>query len=926
MALPSDFESRLRVAFAAAVVGVFLLTGMAWKLVNDANEAANWVARTQQVLGSLARIRSHTVQIELSTQSYRISGDPARLTERNASIAEREDNMRDVREHTTDNPTQQTHWADLRRVLDERLRISNRVEELRRTQGQEAANAFVATAPLQATRHRVGQLLNDMEALEQTLLAQRTAEWNALLRRMLWSGVALTLFLLVLFALTYRVMRRQLQDVEASHLALADSEGSLSTTLASIGDGVIATDTQGRITRMNPMAETLTGWSSEQARGRAIDGVFRILNEETRLPAEVPVAKVLATGVVHELANHTLLIRRDGSECPIADSAAPIRDAKGSVTGVVMVFRDETQARENQKTIAAQNLQLSQRVKDSTSQLQESQNHLLNVINSVPALITYVDANQHYRYCNEQYRLLFAPDQDDITGQSVRDILGEDRYKIAGPMIAQVLQGQAQNYDWEPFPGVWQLIHYEPHRNEQGAVIGYYVLGTDVTERKAHERELVRVAHYDSLTQLPNRLLLSERLNQAILQSERSQTLCAVCFLDLDGFKIINDQYGHEGGDQLLMGVARHLSGTLRPQDTLARLGGDEFVLLLADLNSPDEYMQILDRVLHTVRQPVHVHGQVISISASIGVALYPDDNADPDTLMRHADQSMYQAKQAGKNRYQLFDPHLDRHIQSQRAFLDRLRLALSAREFVLFYQPKVDLVNGDVVGVEALIRWQHPQRGLLAPGEFLPQLSGSDLEQPLGEWVLETALQQMQTWANAGLAMKVSVNISANHLLQPTFQSRLADALSRHPHLPADHLELEVLETAAIGDMRQAKDVMQGCMALGVRFSLDDFGTGYSSLTYLRKLPVHTLKIDQSFVRDMLVDPEDMGIVQGVIQLANAFHRQVIAEGVETRAHGTRLREMGCRFAQGYGIARPMPADAVPDWCARWQAAPAWG
>lgn len=926
MVTQTDFESRLWAAFAAALLSVFLLAGMTWKLVKDANDAAGWVTRTQQVLGSLAHIHSHTVQIELSTQSYRISGDPAKLAERNATIAEREQNMRFVREQTAGNPTQQTHWRDLRSVLDERLRISNRVEELRKTQGPEAASAFASSAPLQATRNRVAQLLNQMEALEQDLLAQHTAEWNASLRRMLWSGVALTLFLLTLFGLTYVVMRRQLRSVQASHRALAESESNLYTTLASIGDGVIATDTQGRITRMNPMAETLTGWSSEQARGRAIEDVFRILNEENRLPAEVPVAQVLATGMVRELANHTLLIRRDGSECPIADSAAPIRNTEGSVTGVVMVFRDETQAREDRKTIAVQNIQLSQRVKDGTRRLQESQNHLLNVINSVPALIAYVDANQHYRYCNEQYRLLFAPNKDDITGLSVRDILGEERYNIAGPMIAKVLQGQAQNYDWEPFPGVWQLIHYEPHRNERGELIGYYVLGTDVTERKAHERELVRVAHYDALTQLPNRLLLSERLNQVIRQSERNHTLCAVCFLDLDGFKIINDKHGHEGGDQLLVGVARHLSQTLRPHDTLARLGGDEFVLLLTGLNSPDEYKQILDRVLQTVRLPVNANGHVISISASIGVALYPHDNADPDTLMRHADQTMYQAKQAGKNRYMLFDPDTDRKTQSQRACLDRLRLALSAREFVLFYQPKVDLVNGDVVGVEALIRWQHPQRGLLAPGEFLPQLSGSDLEQPLGEWVLETALQQMEVWASTGLVIKVSVNISANHLLLPTFQHHLADVLASHPHIPAGSLELEVLETAAIGDMQQARNAMQGCLALGVHFSLDDFGTGYSSLTYLRKLPVHTIKIDQSFVRDMLLDPDDMSIVQGVIQLANAFHRQVIAEGVETQAHGTRLREMGCRFAQGYGIARPMPAQAVPDWCIRWHASPTWG
>ena len=243
----------------------------------------------------------------------------------------------------------------------------------------------------------------------------------------------------------------------------------------------------------------------------------------------------------------------------------------------------------------------------------------------------------------------------------------------------------------------------------------------------------------------------------------------------------------------------------------------------------------------------------------------------------------------------------------------------------MLHYQPKVDLVTGEVIGVEALVRWQHPQKGLLQPGEFLPSVHGSDLEHLLGEWVVEAALRQMEVWLEEGAAIKVSVNVSANHLLRPDFSDRLAEALARHPRIHPADLELEVLETAAIADMEQAVDILQRCTDLGVHFSLDDFGTGYSSLTYLRKLPVHTLKIDQSFVRNMLTDPEDLGIVHGVIELAAAFHREVIAEGVETLAHGTRLRELGCRFGQGYGIARPMPASQLTQWRSQWLTLKPW-
>jgi diguanylate cyclase (GGDEF)-like protein/PAS domain S-box-containing protein len=399
----------------------------------------------------------------------------------------------------------------------------------------------------------------------------------------------------------------------------------------------------------------------------------------------------------------------------------------------------------------------------------------------------------------------------------------------------------------------------------------------------------------------------------------------AICFLDLDGFKAINDQFGHSVGDLVLVGVAQHLGTVLRADDTAARLGGDEFVLLLSEIRSISECTQILERVLQTTRLPIGVEGQQISLSASIGVSLYPSDKADPDILLRHADMAMYQAKQSGKNRYQLFDPEIERIAQSNRAFLGQLEEALQERAFVLHYQPQVDLVSGQVMGAEALIRWQHPTRGLLPPAEFLACLNGSHLEARFGEWVIETALSQMRRWQGLGISTRVSVNISANHLLRADFCERLAQTLARYPDVAAAQLELEVLETAAIGEMHQAVDILQACRRLGVRFALDDFGTGYSSLTYLRQLPVHTLKIDQSFVRDMLVDPDDLGIVRGIIELAKVFNRQVVAEGVETMEHGAALRKLGCTQVQGYGIARPMAAALFPAWCQGWLQAGAW-
>ncbi|WMW80563.1 PAS domain S-box protein [Undibacterium cyanobacteriorum] len=470
-----------------------------------------------------------------------------------------------------------------------------------------------------------------------------------------------------------------------------------------------------------------------------------------------------------------------------------------------------------------------------------------------------------------------------------------------------------------------ELLSISSVRDETGKVLHFIGVFSDISQIKAHEAELDRIAHYDILTGAPNRRLLGDRLGQAIKRAIRSETSLAVCFLDLDGFKIINDQYGHQVGDQLLVGVTRHLREVLRGNDTLARLGGDEFVVLLSDIGSSVECVQVLERILLAVSRPVEIDQLHLHTTASIGVSLFPDDNVDADSLLRHADQAMYMAKNSGKNRYHLFDLESDRRAQIHRNFLEALRQALVRNEFVLFYQPKVDFSDGRIIGAEALIRWNHPERGILAPGEFLSHVHGSNLEKELGEWVIETALSQGEEWHRQALDMRISVNVSADHILHQDFHSFLKGALSRHPDIHATHFELEVLETAAIADIDQAVGVLQRCHELGVKFALDDFGTGYSSLTYLRKLPIDTLKIDQCFVRNMLIDQEDLGIVEGVIRLANAFNREVIAEGVETLDHGRKLIQLGCSHAQGYGIARPMPAAQFFDWTQRWKREEAW-
>jgi diguanylate cyclase (GGDEF)-like protein len=466
-----------------------------------------------------------------------------------------------------------------------------------------------------------------------------------------------------------------------------------------------------------------------------------------------------------------------------------------------------------------------------------------------------------------------------------------------------------------------ELLTISAVHDKQGSVLHYVALFTDITPIKEHEEQLKHMAHFDLLTTLPNRALLGDRLHQAMTQTQRRKQLLAVAYLDLDGFKAINDTYGHKTGDQLLVALASRMRDALREGDTLARLGGDEFVVVLIDLVDTSTSLPMLNRLLKAAALPVRIGELELQVSASLGITFYPqNDEVDADQLLRQADQAMYQAKLAGKNRYQIFDADQDRSLRGHHESLARIRRALTNDEFVLYYQPKVNLRTGKMVGAEALIRWQHPDKGLLSPASFLPTIENHALALEVGEWVIHTAIQQLESWRAEGDDIPVSVNVGARQLQHGDFVERLQAILSAHSVLKPGDLTLEVLETSALEDLVGVSEIIEKCKDLGVLFSLDDFGTGYSSLSYLKRLSVNQLKIDQSFVRDMLEDPDDLTILEGVISLAGAFRREVIAEGVETMAHGEMLLLLGCDLVQGYGIARPMPAADIPAWATSWQ------
>lgn len=460
----------------------------------------------------------------------------------------------------------------------------------------------------------------------------------------------------------------------------------------------------------------------------------------------------------------------------------------------------------------------------------------------------------------------------------------------------------------------------------RGHIQNYISLFTDVTDLHEHQRQLEYIAHYDPLTHLPNRVLLASRLQQAMSRALGTGCKVALAYLDLDGFKAINDLHGHETGDKVLTTVARRMKHTLRDACTLARLGGDEFVALIVDLDQVCDSAPMLERLLSAASEPLHIGALDLQLSASIGVSYYPQEgDVSADQLLRQADQAMYQAKLAGKNRYHVFDAQHDLDLRGHNARLDRIDRAIREHELRLYYQPKVNLRTGEVVGAEALVRWLHPEKGLLMPESFLPLIEGNALSEIIGDWVLDSALSQVHTWQQAGVRVPVSINVGARQLQHPDFVANLVERLGAHPDLDPQMLMIEILETSALEDIEGVSHTIRACAAMGVRFALDDFGTGYSSLSYLKRLPVAQLKIDQTFIQGMLHAPEDISILQAILGLAIAFRREIIAEGVDSAAQASRLLQLGCDLAQGFGIAEPMPGDALPAWIARWNASPLW-
>ncbi|RUP30663.1 MAG: EAL domain-containing protein [Curvibacter sp.] len=726
------------------------------------------------------------------------------------------------------------------------------------------------------------------------------AAWARQARQVL--SVALPALLALLGAGGALVWRQRRLDHKTAELA--EQRRLAASVFESSLDAIIITDAQARVLSANPAFERVTGYSAAEIVGQTPRLMASGLHDAAFYAA-------LWHGVITEGRWQGEIINRHRSGRlytallrihAVLDDAGQLCHYAGLITDI------------SERKAAEERLQLAASV--------------------------FTHANEAIMITTPEAELVEVNEAfERITGYQRAEVLGRNARLLnsghQGPAFyTRLWESLLQEGRWTG--EIWnrrksgevfvEMLTINAVRGPDGQVLRYVALFSDISTQKQHEMRLEHIAHYDALTGLPNRVLLSERLNAALPEARRQGQPLALVFLDLDGFKAVNDSYGHDKGDKLLQTLAERLQGALRNGDTLARLGGDEFVAVLVGLPREDDALPVLERLRASASAPVRIEGTDLEVSASLGVTFYPQvGEVDADQLLRQADQAMYQAKLAGRNRYQIFDAEHDSLMQDQHKALAAIHQGLQSDAFELFYQPKVHLRTGALGGMEALLRWRHPEQGLLLPGAFLQPLQGNPLLASVGEWVLDKALGQRERWKAQGLDIPISVNIDATHLQQADFMARLRATLARHSPLRPGDLELEILETSALDDIATVSRLMRECRDIGIGFALDDFGTGYASLTYLRRLPASLIKIDQSFVRNLLQDPEDRAILKGVLDLATAFRRKVVAEGVETLAHGMALLELGCEWGQGFAIAPPMPAQQVADWLARWRPDPRW-
>ncbi|MFU8838399.1 MAG: EAL domain-containing protein [Thiohalomonadaceae bacterium] len=678
-------------------------------------------------------------------------------------------------------------------------------------------------------------------------------------------------------------------------------------------DAMMVTDGNSRILSVNPAFEILTGYSEGELIGENPRMFFSDRTSPETL-SEMMDSLEKTPSWKGEVWNR----HRDGHEYVASLSVRRVNHIDGSPRMYVVIANDMTEHTRTRLLMEQQNQMFENALDaiDAGNWKWDIQSAEL-VINERWANILGYQLDELAPITADIFFDLIHPDDQSLVRRSLDAHFLDARKKYrceirmrhkSGDWVWILTQGKVMEYDTQGKP--WKMF-------------GVHI---DINEKKIHFEHLEYVSSHDVLTGLPNRALFTDQLQREMAKLHRTGKRLAVAYIDVDDFSELNHQHGMESGNAVLINISQKLRSTMRESNLLARVGGDEFVLAILDMDESDDYIAAISRLQQQLASPQSVYGEEVPITISMGISLYPQQEPmDADQLLRQADQAMFQAKQLGKNRYHIFDAVDDQSVRHRNQSLERIREALKRNEFVLYYQPKVNMQTGELTGLEALIRWQHPERGLLAPIEFIPLIEQHPLAISVGDWVIEESLRQLAAWNRIGLNLTVSVNIAAPQLQDSHFLHRLKQQLAAQPQILSRQLELEILETAALEDMGHVAELIEYCRAIDIHFALDDFGTGYSSLNYLKQLAAQTVKIDQGFVRHIMEDADHAAIIHSIVGLSKTFNRLPLAEGVESEIHGNLLIQLGCLHGQGYGIAKPMPADAIPDWIKTWRPPLSW-
>jgi diguanylate cyclase (GGDEF)-like protein/PAS domain S-box-containing protein len=766
-ASPLKFAS---VILALLVVTLLALGTISYRAMALSRESDRWVRHTHEVLEHLQNLLSAAQNVELSYHAFVITGNQRSIEDYQAAILRCQTEESIVTNLTLDNPKQQGQVSSLQRLAGQNIQYAETVIGLRRTGGMAAAADLIRGGKGQRMMDDYRTVILAMQDEEMRLLLLRNAEAN---RRLGHTTIVLilgTALGLLIAAAASRSVQRDSSRRGIAEDALFVEKERAQVTLNCIGDAVICTDIAGNITFLNVVAEKMTAWSWNDAAGRPMAEVFRIVDGTTRKAVRDPMKMAIEKNETVGLTVNCVLISCDGCEYAIEDSAAPIHDRAGLVTGAVIVFHDVSAAR-------------------------------------------------------------------------------------------------------------------------------------------AMSMQMTHSAQHDVVTGLPNRTLLNDRITQSIALAHRNSRSIALLFLDLDHFKYINDSLGHDIGDQLLQCVSTRLLAGVRGSDTVSRQGGDEFVILLSEISHPEDAATSAKKLLVSISAPCSIRGHDLHIDGSIGISIYPADGEDAETLIKNADTAMYCAKESGRNNFQFFTAEMNLKSVERQSVESSLRRAIERDEFLLHYQPKINLATGEITGVEALIRWQQPGRGLVPPAQFVPIAEDCGLILPIGRWVLREACRQAREWQAAGLSFKrISVNVSAAEFRDKAFVKHVATILAE-TGIDASYLDLELTEGVLMANAESTGATLQALKAMGIHLAVDDFGTGYSSLSYLRQFPIDVLKIDQSFVRQITSDPDDSPIVSAIIDMAKNLKQRVIAEGIETQEQLAFLQARHCAEGQGYLFSQPLPA-----------------